>query len=65
MSARPLSNLTAAVQYRRKSDICADWITMAAFDVLGPAETYYAQQRTDEAWPWEYRLIEVAPEDEP
>jgi hypothetical protein len=53
----PLNGLTAAVQYKRKD--CFVWRTMAAFDVLEPAEKYLAQQHTTDDWPWEYRLIDI------
>jgi hypothetical protein len=54
----PLDGLTAAVQYKRKD--CFVWRTMAAFDVLEPAEKYLAQQDTTDSCPWEYRLIDIA-----
>lgn len=53
-----LNGLHAVVQYRRK-DGGHGWITMAAFDTAGPAESYYEQQRKSDTSPWEYRWFEI------
>jgi hypothetical protein len=52
------SNLYFLIQYRRKDD-GVRWINMAAFDVRGPAEKYFAEQSRDEEWPWEYRFFDL------
>jgi hypothetical protein len=46
------------IQYRRKDD-GVRWHNMAGFDVVGPAEKYFAQQSRDEDWPWEYSLLDL------
>jgi len=52
------SGLHFLIQYRRKDD-GVRWGNMAAFDVMGPAEIYLAQQRCDEDWPWEYQMVDL------
>jgi len=56
--AEILVGLTAVIQYRNKREL-GPWKTMAAFDVMGPAEKYFADQRTEADWPWEYRLVDL------
>ena len=55
-----LDGLRYVVQYRKKAD-GIKWLPMAAFDVVGAAESYYEKQRGEDDWPWEYRLIEINP----
>jgi len=53
-----LPGMQGAVQYRRKDGGYGDrWITMAMFDGTLAAESYCSQQRKDDAWPFEYRVI--------
>jgi hypothetical protein len=55
-----LPGMQGAVQYRRKDGGYGDrWITMAMFDGTLAAESYCSQQRKDDAWPFEYRAIEL------
>jgi len=56
--AEILVGITAVIQYRNKREL-GPWKTMAAFDVMGPAEKYFADQRTEADWPWEYRLVDL------
>ena len=53
-----LKSITSVVQYRRKDQTQAfdPWHTMAAFDVLGAAERYCADQSSEM---WEYRWLEL------
>jgi hypothetical protein len=56
--------MQGAVQYRRKDGGYGDrWITMAMFDGTLAAESYCSQQRKDDAWPFEYRAIELTSPD--
>jgi hypothetical protein len=56
--AETFDGLKFLIQYRRRDD-GVRWYNMAAFDVAGPAEKYFAQQSNDDDWPWEYRLIDL------
>jgi hypothetical protein len=56
--ADKFSGLKFLIQYRRRDD-GVRWHNMAAFDVMGPAEKYFAQQRRDEDWPWEYQMVDL------
>lgn len=58
-----LSGLRHVIQYRRKdqTDSFDPWHSMAAFDVPGAAEAYYAKQGNDT---YEYRLIEISGDEE-
>jgi hypothetical protein len=46
------------IQYRRK-DNGVRWHNMAAFDGTLAAERYFTSQSCDEAWPWEYQMIDI------
>lgn len=54
-----LKGLRYAVQYRRKNEGVA-WVTMAAFDVEGAADSYFRRQESEF---WEYRMIEIPDEE--
>lgn len=58
MSDDTFSGLKFVIQYRRR-DFGHGWKTMAAFDLEGPAEKYFDEQRYDEDWPWVYRLLDI------
>jgi hypothetical protein len=49
--------LKFVMQYRRRDDGVA-WRAMAAFDVEGAAEHYFAKHSSPDG-PWEYRLFDV------
>lgn len=59
-----LDGLNYVIQYRRldQTDNFDPWHTMAAFDVLGPARTYFEKQGNET---WEYRLIDLETGAEP
>ena len=61
MGERLTDGLNYFIQYRGKRHPTA-WRTMAAFDVIGAAETYYDAQQSDI---WEYRLVEPDTEAQP
>jgi hypothetical protein len=50
--------LNYLIQYRQKAD-GVKWHNMAAFDVLGAAESYLKKQDRDEDWIWEYRMVDL------
>jgi hypothetical protein len=52
------SGLKFLIQYRRKLDGVV-WGNMAAFDGFLAGERYLGQQRRDEDWPWEYRMLDI------
>jgi hypothetical protein len=55
------------IQYRRNDD-GVRWHNMAAFDVAGAAERFFAKQKENndiEDWPWEYRLVDLSTEPQP
>lgn len=53
--------LTTVVQYKRKND-AGNWVTMAAFDIKGVAETYAKDCSSDNS-PWDYRAVEIISND--
>lgn len=55
--ADKFDGLKFLIQYRRKDD-GVRWNNMAAFDVRGPAETYFEKQG-GHGIPWEYQLVDL------
>lgn len=58
MDIEQFSGLKFLIQYRRKLD-GVRWTNMAAFDGILAGERYLEQQRRDEGWPWEYRMLDI------
>ena len=54
-----LDDLKFVIQYRSRRPLGHGWKNMAAFDVAGPAEKYFDEQRYNDDWPWEYRLVDL------